>query len=206
MINVQENLAEDKKFQKTWKYLAFVCKVKIAIYCAFFGVILWFNLLWEKHQLFASIVPIAIHAALLVRIAFFYPRSKCWLVTYYVIDILKALVFVGLLFNSPEVVEMVKLDFESEFVSLKIYWVAVMVLSLIQVITLVFSLVFCNKLLCCPGYNAQHYLRLNNPSHHIMGEVSPPGYTDQPTMTNPATGYTDYYADSRDHVKLIVTV
>ena len=25
MINVQENLAEDQKFQKTWKYLAFIC-------------------------------------------------------------------------------------------------------------------------------------------------------------------------------------
>merc|ERR1719206_1412300 len=43
-----------------------------------------------------------------------------------------------------------------------------MVLSLIQVITLVFSLVICNKLLCCPGYNAQHYLRLNNPSLSLI--------------------------------------
>jgi len=206
MINVQENLAEDQKFQKTWKYLAFICKVRIAINCAISGAFLWYALVWEKHELFASLITIAFYVALLVRIAYFYPRSKCWLVTYYVIDILKALAFVGILFVFPQIFKIVELEFQLPFVSLKIYWVAVMVLSLIQVITLVFSLVICNKLLCCPGYNAQHYRRLNNPSHHVMGQVSPPGYTDQPTMTNPATGYTDYYADSRDDVKLIVAV
>jgi len=178
--------------------------VRIAINCAVFAVFLWYALAWERHEFFASLITNAFYVALLVRMAFFFPRSKCWLVTYYVIDILYALGIVGILFVFPQILKIVKLEFQLPFVSLKIYWVAFMVLSLLHVITLVFSLVICNKLLCCPGYNAQHYLRLNNTSHHVIGQVPPPGYTDQPTMINPATGYTDYYADSRDDVKLIL--
>jgi len=204
MINIQENFAEDEKFQKNWKYLAFICKVKIATYGVYFGIVLWYALLWKKHEFFASLISMAIYVALLVRIAFFFPRSKCWLVTYYVFDILKAIAVVGLLVISPQIVELAELEFAYQYASMKIYWIANFVLFLIQVVTLVFSLVMCNKLLCCPGYTAQHYHRLNNPSHHVMGQVSPPGYTEQPQ--NPTKGYTNYYADSRDDVKLIVDV
>jgi len=204
MINIQGNFAEDEKFQKNWNYLAFICKVKIATHGVYFGIILWYALLWKKHELFASLIFMAIYVALLVRIAFFFPRSKCWLVTYYVVDILNAIAVVGFLLVSPQIVELAEVEFASQCASKKIYWIANFVLFLIQVITLVFSLVICNKLLCCPGYTAQHYHRLNNPSHHVIGQVSPPGYTEQPQK--PTTGYTNYYADSRDDAKLIVDV
>jgi len=201
MVNVQENLAEDKKFQKYWNYLAFICKVRIAMHCVHLVGLLRFGL---QHEEFPSLIIKAIYVALYVRIAFFFPRSKCWLVTYYVVDILNAIAVVGFLLVSPQIVELAEVEFASQCASKKIYWIANFVLFLIQVITLVFSLVICNKLLCCPGYTAQHYHRLNNPSHHVIGQVSPPGYTEQPQK--PTTGYTNYYADSRDDAKLIVDV
>jgi len=219
----QENLPKDEAFQKKWKHLLLICKIRIAAIGVFLANFLWFLILWHMVPIveylmsqphYASIIiGIVVQLAILIRTACLKPNNRCWLRFYYILDILNAISLIGtpfVLFHSgsreleSNETPFMSLEtiFEGPLVSPKVFIAICMIVAVISVIAMIANLVLCSQLLYCSGYDA-HYTQMTN--HHGMSQVSLSGNMDQPQFTH-RPSYNEYKVDIADDAKLVIDV
>merc|ERR1719427_676656 len=211
MINTQKNLAKNEAFQKKWKQLSLICKIRIAINGVFLGFVLWFLILWNLYipnlYLYALPTALVINLALLTRTAYLKPHNRCWLQFYYILDILNAISFFFILYSYPVLKNQIIFIFEAPLLSPKFFIVITLIISVLQTITMIVNLVVCSQLLCCSGYDAHLYTQITNPSHHTMSQVLLPGDLDQPQLTHRRKSSSNQFTvDTSADAKLIVDV
>jgi len=207
----QENFSKNEAFQKKWKILLLICKIRIAAIVVFLATFLWYSILWnlfkylmeQQPHYVSPIIGIVVQLAILIRTAFLKPHNRCWLTFYYILDILNAISLIGTPFVLYHILGLqITLIFEIPYVSPKVFVVICMIVAVISLISVIANIVVCSQLLYCSGYDA-HYTQMTN--HHGMSQVSLSGNMDQPQFTH-RPSYNEYKVDIADDAKLVIDV